>query len=53
MGLCGRYGVEVTPLPSDVVRLPRAQLRLVVPQELGFSRMQMGCWEVLGPFAGR
>ena len=53
MGLCRRSGVEATPLPSDVVRLPRAQLRLVVPQELGFSRVQMACWEVLGPFAGR
>jgi hypothetical protein len=25
----------------------------VVPQELGFSRVQMACWEVLGAFAGR
>jgi hypothetical protein len=24
-----------------------------VPQELGFSRVQMACWEVLGAFAGR
>lgn len=53
MRLCRRFGVEAVPLAADAVAMPRAQLRWVVPQELGFSRVQMGCWEALGSFAGR
>lgn len=53
MGLCRRFGVEVTPLPSDAVRLPQAQPRWLVPQEIGFYRVQAGCWELLGALAGR
>jgi uncharacterized SAM-binding protein YcdF (DUF218 family) len=53
MGLCRRYGVEATPLPADAVGMPRLQLRWVVPQEIGFQRVQTACWEFLGPLAGR
>lgn len=53
MGLCRRFGVEVTPVPSDAVRLPKAQLRWLVPQETGFYWVQAACWELLGAFAGR
>jgi uncharacterized SAM-binding protein YcdF (DUF218 family) len=53
MGLCRRYGVEATPLPADAVRMPGPQLRWVVPQEIGFQRVQTACWELLGAIAGR
>ncbi len=51
--LCARYGVEVTPLPADVFEPPRPQLRWVVPQQLGFWRVQMVFWETVGALAGR
>jgi uncharacterized SAM-binding protein YcdF (DUF218 family) len=53
MGLCRRYGVEVTPLPSDAVRLPQVRLRWLVPQDIGFFQVQAACWELLGALAGR
>lgn len=53
MSLCRRYAVEAVPLPADLVRMPRAQLRWVVPQEIGFQRVQTTCWEILGAFVGR
>lgn len=53
MRLCQRYAVEAVPLPADAVAMPQAHLRWVVPQELGFQRVQTACWEVLGSLAGR
>jgi uncharacterized SAM-binding protein YcdF (DUF218 family) len=53
MGLCRRFGVEVTPLPSDAVRLPPVRLRWLVPQDIGFLQVQAACWELLGALAGR
>jgi uncharacterized SAM-binding protein YcdF (DUF218 family) len=53
MGLCRRFGVEAAPLPADPVSKPRAKLRWVVPQEVGFQRVQDACWEILGALAGR
>jgi uncharacterized SAM-binding protein YcdF (DUF218 family) len=53
MGLCRHFGVEVTPLPSDAVRLPQVRLRWLVPQEIGFFQVQAACWELLGALAGR
>ena len=53
MGLCRRFGVAVTPLPSDAVRLPQVRLRWLVPQDIGFFQVQAACWELLGALAGR
>jgi uncharacterized SAM-binding protein YcdF (DUF218 family) len=53
MRLCARYGVAATPLPADVFEPPRAQLRWLVPQQLGFWRVQVVCWELLGALVGR
>ncbi len=51
--LCSRMGVEVTPLPADFFEAPSPQLRWIVPQQLGFWRVQMVTWELLGALAGR
>ncbi len=51
--LCARRGLEVTPLPAEALRVPGPQLRWLVPQEVGFWRVQHACWEVLGSLAGR
>ncbi len=53
MLLCGRYGVHAQPLPAESFELPKAELRWVVPQQLGFWRTQMVAWETLGALAGR
>jgi uncharacterized SAM-binding protein YcdF (DUF218 family) len=53
MRLCARYGVEATPLPADSFDPPRMELRWIVPQQLGFWRVQVVFWEALGALAGR
>jgi uncharacterized SAM-binding protein YcdF (DUF218 family) len=53
MRLCARYGVAASPLPADFFEPPRAQLRWIVPQQLGFWRVQVVCWEILGALVGR
>lgn len=53
MRLCARAGLEVTPLPADALRPPPRELRWLVPQEVGFWRVQAACWELLGSLAGR
>jgi uncharacterized SAM-binding protein YcdF (DUF218 family) len=53
MRLCSRYGVHAYPLPADSFEPPAAQLRWLVPQQLGFWRVQVVCWEALGALAGR
>jgi uncharacterized SAM-binding protein YcdF (DUF218 family) len=53
MALCRRYGVRASPLPADVIRMPPAQLRWLVPQADGFWPLQLACWEILGSLAGR
>ncbi len=53
MRLCARRGLEVTPLPADTLSAPEPQLRWLVPQEVGFWRVQHACWELLGSLAGR
>ncbi len=53
MRLCARAGLEVTPLPADALRPPPWELRWLVPQEVGFWRVQAACWELLGSLAGR
>ena len=53
MRLCARYGVGATPLPADSFEPPRPQLRWIVPQQLGFWRVQVVSWEFLGALAGR
>ncbi len=53
MRLCARHGVAVTPLPADRFEPPAPELRWVVPQQLGFWRVQVVFWEILGALAGR
>jgi uncharacterized SAM-binding protein YcdF (DUF218 family) len=53
MALCRRYGVRADPLPADIISMPPAQLRWVVPQADGFWPVQLACWEFLGSLAGR
>jgi uncharacterized SAM-binding protein YcdF (DUF218 family) len=53
MRLCRRYGVDAAPLPADAHRNEDVKLRYLVPQWLGFSEVQLACWEVLGMVAGR
>ena len=53
MRLCARRGLEVTPLPAEALRAPGPQLRWLVPQEVGYWRVQHACWELLGSLAGR
>jgi uncharacterized SAM-binding protein YcdF (DUF218 family) len=53
MRLCARHGVAVTPLPADRFEFPAPELRWVVPQQLGFWRVQAVSWETLGALAGR
>ncbi len=53
MRLCARRGLEVTPLPAEALSSPGPQLRWLVPQEVGFWRVQHACWELLGSLAGR
>jgi uncharacterized SAM-binding protein YcdF (DUF218 family) len=51
--LCRRYGVEVTPLSADVHGSEEPAPRYLVPQWLGFCKVQLACWELLGMLAGR
>jgi len=53
MRLCARHDVVVTPLPADRFEPPGSELRWVVPQPLGFWRVQVVFWETLGALAGR
>jgi len=54
LALARREGLEVVPLPSDRRgRLPRFQLWHLVPQEEGFEKTQLACWELLGRHVGR
>ncbi len=53
MGLCASRGLDVTPLPAESLSAPEPQLRWLVPQEVGFWRVQHACWELLGSLAGR
>ena len=54
MALARREGLAVIPVPSDRRgRLPRFQLGHLVPQEEGFQKTQLACWEHLGRLAGR
>jgi uncharacterized SAM-binding protein YcdF (DUF218 family) len=54
MALAKRAGLEVLPIPSDKRgRVPRFQLWHIVPQEEGFQKTQLACWEMLGRLVGR
>ena len=54
MALAKRAGLEVLPIPSDERgRVPRFQLWHLVPQEEGFQKTQLACWELLGRLVGR
>ena len=54
MALAKREGLEVVPIPSDRRgRIPRFQLWHIVPQEEGFQKTQLACWEMLGRLVGR
>ncbi len=54
MALAKGAGLEVVPIPSDRRgRIPRFQLWHIVPQEEGFQKTQLACWELLGRRVGR
>jgi uncharacterized SAM-binding protein YcdF (DUF218 family) len=54
MALAKRAGLEVLPIPSDERgRVSRFQLWHLVPQEEGFQKTQLACWEMLGRRVGR
>ena len=54
MALAKRAGLEVLPIPSDARgRVHRFQLWHLVPQEEGFQKTQLACWEMLGRLVGR
>jgi uncharacterized SAM-binding protein YcdF (DUF218 family) len=54
LALARRAGLEVVPIPSDERgRVPRFQLWHIVPQEEGFQKTQLACWEMLGRLVGR
>jgi uncharacterized SAM-binding protein YcdF (DUF218 family) len=54
MALAKRADLEVLPIPSDERgRIPRFQLWHIVPQEEGFQKTQLACWEMLGRLVGR
>ena len=49
MALARQAGLEVLPIPSDERgRIPRFRLWHIVPQEEGFQKTQLACWEMLG-----
>jgi len=53
MALAKRARLEVLPIPSDERgRIPRFQLWHLVPQEEGFQKTQLACWEMLGRLVG-
>lgn len=54
MALAGHAGLEVVPVPSDGLgRIPRFHLWHLVPQQEGFVKTQLACWEMLGRWVGR
>ena len=54
MALAKRAGLEVLPIRSDERgRIPRFQLWHIVPQDEGFQKTQLACWEMLGRRVGR
>lgn len=54
LALAEREGLEVLPLPSDRRgRIPRIQLWHLVPQQEGFRKTQLACWEMLGRLVDR
>jgi uncharacterized SAM-binding protein YcdF (DUF218 family) len=54
LALARREALEVVPVPSDWRgRMPRFQPWHLVPQEEGFQKTQMACWERLGRLVGR
>ena len=54
MALAKRAGLVVMPIPSDERgRIPRFQLWHIVPQDEGFQKTQLACWEMLGRRVGR
>jgi uncharacterized SAM-binding protein YcdF (DUF218 family) len=54
MALARQAGLEAHPIPSDERgRIPRVQLWHLVPQEEGFQKSQLACWEWLGRLVGR
>lgn len=54
MALARQAGLEVVPVPSDRQgRIPRFQMWHLVPQQEGFVKTQLACWEMLGRRVGR
>lgn len=54
LALCRAVGLEVTPLPCNALSRPfPAWFLYLVPQDRGFSRVQIGMWELIGRAVGR
>ena len=54
MALAKQEELEVVPVPSDRRgRMPRFQLWHLIPQQEGFQKTQLACWEMLGRRVGR
>lgn len=54
LALARREGLAVVPVPSDRRgRISRFHLWHLIPQEEGFQKSQLACWEHLGRLAGR
>ncbi len=54
LALCRAIGLEVTPLPCDArSRAFPAWFLYLIPQDKGFSRVQIGAWEWIGRLVGR
>lgn len=54
LALCAKAGLTVVPVPCDYrSRSYPATFQYLIPQERGFSRVQLACWEHLGRLVGR
>ena len=54
LALCRAIGLAVTPLPCDARSRPfPAWFVYLIPQDRGFSRVQIGAWEWIGRMVGR
>lgn len=54
MGLAKKAGLQATPIPADSLsRTRRSQIQYLIPQERGFTYVQLACWEYLGRWVGR
>jgi uncharacterized SAM-binding protein YcdF (DUF218 family) len=52
--LCARIGLAMVPIPADHRnRMPALSSYFLVPQQEGFARVHIACWELLGSLLSR